>query len=182
MTIRTALFSRSEIQAHEIKATAEEHQEDGKKPKKISLPKSILFAALGLGGVVGGGQLVVNSASDIALSFGISETLVGLTIVAIGTSLPELVTSIVAARKGESDIAIGNVVGSNLFNIFFVLAASATINPVSFSMELVIDSIILIGVSALVYLFILMRKSINRIEGGVMVALYAAYTAYIILR
>lgn len=182
MTIRTALFSRSEIQEHEIKATAEEHQEDGKKPKKISLPKSILFAALGLGGVVGGGQLVVNSASDIALSFGISETLVGLTIVAIGTSLPELVTSVVAARKGESDIAIGNVVGSNLFNIFFVLAASAAIHPIAFSMESVIDSIILIGVSVLVYLFILARKSINRIEGGIMVALYAAYTAYIILR
>ena len=82
-----------------------------------------------------GGQLVVNSAREIALSFGISESLIGLTIVAIGTSLPELVTSIVAATKGESDIAIGNVVGSNIFNILFVLALSAAIHPVSFDLN-----------------------------------------------
>ena len=86
-----------------------------------------------------GGQLVVNSAREIALSFGISESLIGLTIVAIGTSLPELVTSIVAATKGESDIAIGNVVGSNIFNILFVLALSAAIHPVSFDLNALID-------------------------------------------
>lgn len=180
MTIRTALFSRPEAAQAEIESVPKEEQ--GANNKKISLPKNILFAALGLGGVIGGGQLVVSSASDIALSFGLSETLVGLTIVAIGTSLPELVTSVVAARKGESDMAIGNVVGSNLFNIFFVLATSATINPIAFSFESVIDSIIVIGVSVLVYLFILVRQNVNRIEGACMVAIYAAYTAYIILR
>lgn len=181
MTIRTALFSRPEAAQAELEAVPKEAS-DGEKPKKISLPKNILFAALGLGGVIGGGQLVVNSASEIALSFGLSETLIGLTIVAIGTSLPELVTSVVAARKGESDMAIGNVVGSNLFNIFFVLAASATISPVTFSFESVMDSLIVIGVSILVYLFVLIRQNVNRIEGGIMVAIYAAYTAYIILR
>lgn len=181
MTVRTALFSRPELAQSEIgSAPKPDGPED--KPQKISLPKNIIFAVLGLGGVIGGGQLVVNSASDIAASFGLSETLIGLTIVAIGTSLPELVTSIVAARKGESDMAIGNVVGSNLFNIFFVLAASATINPIAFSLESVIDSLIVIGVSILVYLFILIRQNVNRIEGGFMVAIYAAYTAYILLR
>lgn len=185
MTLRTALFSRSDVQEREMKQTAQEHAKttEPAEPKKpVSLPKSILFAVLGLGGVVGGGQLVVNSATDIALSFGISETLVGLTIVAIGTSLPELVTSIVAARKGESDIAIGNVVGSNLFNIFFILGASATISPLAFSVESVMDSLILTGVSVMTYVFILTRRKINRIEGGVMVALYILYTVYIILR
>lgn len=181
MTIRTALFSRPELAQAELDAAPKDEAPEGK-PKKISLPKNIIFAVLGLGGVIGGGQLVVNSASDIAASFGMSETLIGLTIVAIGTSLPELVTSVVAARKGESDMAIGNVVGSNLFNIFFVLAASATINPIAFSFESVIDSIIVIGVSILVYLFILIRQNVNRIEGGFMVGIYAAYTAYIILR
>lgn len=180
MTIRTALFSRPEMAQAELEEVPKEAQ--GDKEKKNSSPKNLLFAGLGLGGVIGGGQLVVNSASDIALSFGISETLVGLTIVAIGTSLPELVTSVVAARKGESDMALGNVVGSNLFNIFFVLATSSAINPIAFSFESVIDSLILIGVSILIYLFILIRQNVNRIEGAFMVAIYAAYSVYIILR
>ena len=181
MTIRSALVSRAEIQEAELHAQAEQAAR-GEKEKPISLPISILVSLGGLAGVVLGGQLVVNSDSEIARSFGISESLIGLTIVAIGTSLPELVTSVVAARKGEADMAIGNVVGSNLFNIFFILGTSAVIHPLPFPMESVWDSLILIGVSVVVYLFILTKRMVNRIEGGIMVAMYAAYTAYILMR
>ena len=158
--------------------------EDKEKPKEKKQPlwKSIVLAIVGLAGIIGGGQLVVNSARDIALSFGISESLIGLTIVAIGTSLPELVTSIVAATKGESDIAIGNVVGSNIFNILFVLALSGAIHPISFDMNALIDLGILIGVSLLAYAFAIAKKGINRIEGAILIALYAGYMAYIIIR
>lgn len=106
-------------------------QESNDSGKTQSLPKCILLTVCGLAGIILGGQLVVDNASSIAIHFGMSETLTGLTIVAVGTSLPELVTSIAAARKGESDIAIGNVVGSNVFNILFVLAASAAITPMN---------------------------------------------------
>lgn len=154
--------------------------DDNDKPK--SLLKCILFTVGGLAGIIIGGQLVVDNASKIAQQFGMSETLVGLTIVAVGTSLPELVTSIVAARKGESDIAIGNVVGSNVFNILFVLAASAAITPMNINGQGLCDLLILMGVSVMAYIFCVTKKTVNRIEGGVLVAMYAGYMAFAIMR
>lgn len=154
---------------------------DEEKPKH-SLPKSILFTIGGLAGIIIGGQFVVDSAEKIALDLGMSETLVGLTIVAVGTSLPELVTSIVAAKKGESDIAIGNVVGSNIFNILFVLAASAAITPMNINSQGLIDIIILMILTIIAYVFCVTKKSVNRVEGVTLTAAYAAYLAYAIIR
>lgn len=149
---------------------------------KYGIVKSIIFTVGGLAGIIIGGQFVVDSASDIARSFGMSETLVGLTIVAVGTSLPELVTSIVAAKKGESDIAIGNVVGSNVFNILFVLAASAAITPMNINTQSLFDLVILTAVTALTYVFCITQKKVNRPEGVILVLMYAGYMAYAIVR
>ncbi len=149
---------------------------------KYGIVKSIIFTVGGLAGIIIGGQLVVDSASDIARSFGMSETLVGLTIVAVGTSLPELVTSIVAARKGESDIAIGNVVGSNVFNILFVLAASAAITPMNINAQSLFDLVILTAVTALTYVFCVTQKKVNRPEGIILVFMYIGYMTYAIVR
>ncbi len=149
---------------------------------KYGIVKSIIFTIGGLAGIIIGGQLVVDSASDIARGFGMSETLVGLTIVAVGTSLPELVTSIVAARKGESDIAIGNVVGSNVFNILFVLAASAAITPMNINAQSLFDLVVLTAVTALTYTFCVTQKKVNRPEGIVLVLMYAGYLTYAIIR
>lgn len=150
--------------------------------KNISLPKGILLSLIGLAGIIAGGQLVVNNASDIAASFGVSQTLIGLTIVAIGTSLPELVTSIAAALKGETDIAVGNVIGSNLFNLLFVLGISVIIHPVDVDIISVYDSVILIVVSLIVMIPALSRKEIRRSWGVFFILLYAAYTWYILIR
>ena len=125
---------------------------------------------------------VVDSASAIAAAFGLSQNLIGLTIVAMGTSLPELVTSIVAARKNEVDMALGNVIGSNIFNILFVLGIAAAISPVAFIMENVIDIVILIAMSIMVLLFAWSRQKINRIEGAIMLLSYAGYMVYICMR
>lgn len=131
--------------------------------------------------VVLGGQLAVSGATGIARMFGLSETLIGLTIVAIGTSLPELVTSIMAARRGQNDIAMGNVIGSNIFNILFILGASAAISPITIQSTALVDCLILIAVSVLFYLPAL-RERLGRLPGGVMVLSYVAYTFYLILR
>lgn len=149
---------------------------------KYSLGKGILIALIGIVGIVIGGELVVDSASTIALSFGFSETLVGLTIVAIGTSLPELVTSLVAAKKGESAIAIGNVVGSNIFNVLLVLALSASIHPINVNTLSLYDLIIVLVVSIITYIFAWTKRSVSRVEGGILVLLYILYMIYIIMR
>ena len=153
-------------------------------PAQKILPwgKSILFILLGLVGIVGGGQLVVNSAKTIAAALGMSETLIGLTVVAIGTSLPELVTSIVAARKGDSGIAMGNVVGSNIFNILFILGLAGVIKPMTADSAFFIDTGILIGVSFMMLFFAITKKKTGRTEGAISILVYIAYTAYIIMR
>lgn len=125
----------------------------------------VLFIAAGLALIVGGGQAVVYSAKEIARAAGMTETLIGLTIVAVGTSLPELVTSIVAAKKGETGLAIGNVVGSNIFNLLFILGLSALICPVAVNAASVYDMIILIAVSLIAYGFCITSKTIKRAEG-----------------
>lgn len=169
LMIRAALTNRS--------SAAEEDEY-----KVMPMWKSFLFIILGITGIIIGGQLVVDSATDIALALGMSETLVGLTIVSIGTSLPELVTSIVAAKKGEADIALGNVVGSNIFNILLILGLASAISPMTVEMESIYDTVILIAMSFLVFLPLLKTKKVNRSMGIIMVVVYAIYMAYIIAR
>ncbi|MBE5920978.1 MAG: calcium/sodium antiporter [Pseudobutyrivibrio ruminis] len=138
-----------------------------------------------IGGAVAikyGGDWVVDSCTTLALKFGMSETLVGLTIVALGTSLPELVTSIVAAKKNELDMAIGNVVGSNIFNILLILGVAGAISPMRFLTVNAIDTLILVVFSVIVGLMCLKKKNLNKANGIVMLLLYAVYLGYIILR
>lgn len=150
--------------------------------KVMSWGKSLLFVLLGAPGIIGGGQLVVNNAKTIAAALGMGETLIGLTVVAFGTSLPELVTSIVAAKKGESGIAMGNVVGSNIFNILFVLGLAGAISPMTADSAFFIDTGILIVVSLIMLLFAFTKRKTSRVEGAISVLMYLAYTAYIIMR
>lgn len=150
--------------------------------KTMTPLQSVLFIVLGLALVIIGGDLVVDSATEIARAAGLSEAFIGLTIVAFGTSLPELVTSIVASRRGENDLALGNVVGSNIFNILLVLGASAAIHPVAVSMNSVYDLIILTIMSLITFAFAKARSEINRTEGVIMVAMYAGYIAYLFIR
>lgn len=150
--------------------------------KLMSVPKSLLFMIIGLIAIIGGGNLVVNNASLIAQALGMSETLVGLTIVAIGTSLPELVTSFVATKKGDTGIALGNAIGSNIFNILFILGIASVLTPINANMELIIDTAILIAVCIVILIFAKTKLKTNRAEGIICLVLYLAYTAYIILR
>lgn len=142
----------------------------------------VVYIVGGIIAIILGGQLVVDSAEKLALAFGMSETLVGLTIVAIGTSLPELVTSVVAAKKGENGMAVGNVVGSNIFNLLLILGVSSTIHPVSIMVASFVDLGMLLGVSLIAYAFIFTGRKVSRVEGGVMVLMYALYTWYVIAR
>ncbi|MBR1599694.1 MAG: calcium/sodium antiporter [Lachnospiraceae bacterium] len=144
--------------------------------------KCVLFILIGLALIVAGGQAVVYSAKEIARAFGMTETLIGLTIVAVGTSLPELVTSIVAARKGETGLAVGNAVGSNIFNLLLILGVSAVIHPVAVNLASVYDMCILIVISIITYIFSITKKTINRLEGAVMVLLYVADVVFAIVR
>ena len=162
--------------------SALKNREQGENCKVMPLPKSLLFIAGGLAAVIFGGNLVVDNASLIAANFGVSQNFIGLTIVAIGTSLPELVTSIVATRKGDSGLALGNAIGSNIFNILFILGMSAAIAPLTVLQESFIDCIILLVSAVVLFIFAFTRKSINRWEGATCVLLYAAYTAYLFIR
>ena len=144
--------------------------------------KDVIFIIIGLAGIIIGGQMVVNGATSIASKIGISDNLIALTIVAIGTSLPELVTSVMATKKGETDIAIGNVIGSNIFNIFFILGLSSIANPLTLGMETFIDIIIMLIIGVLVYFLVLKNNRIGYKKGMLMLALYAVYTTYIIIR
>ena len=144
--------------------------------------KSLVFIIGGMIAIKFGGDFVVNGASSIASSMGLSQTLIGLTIVAMGTSLPELVTSLVAAKKGEVDMALGNAFGSDIFNILFVLGIATAISPISFLMENVIDIILLIIMSVIVLAFAWTKQQINRKEGILMLLMYAAYMVYICVR
>ena len=144
--------------------------------------RSLIYILGGLTAIVIGGDMVVDSASQIAASFGLSETLIGLTVVAFGTSLPELVTSVVASGKGENGLALGNVIGSNIFNILFVLALSATIHPMKVDVLSTYDAVFLVVSSVITWFLAKSREEISRREGTIMVLMYVAYTAYIIMR
>lgn len=158
------------------------NEQEQEETKKKSLLICVVYIIGGLCAIVFGGDLVVDKASEIAATFGLSETLIGLTIVAIGTSLPELVTSIVASRKGDSGIALGNAVGSCIFNILFILGISASLVPITGSKEAFIDTIILLGVTIITYLFAKTDQKTVRLEGWIFIALYAVYMVYVVIR
>ena len=162
--------------------SALKNRETADECKILSLPKSLIFIIGGLIAVIFGGTLVVDNACLIAKDFGVSENFIGLTIIAIGTSLPELVTSITATRKGDSGLALGNAIGSNLFNILFILGMSATICPLYVLSESIIDCIILLVSAVILYVFARTKKTMNRWEGIVCVFLYVGYTAYLLIR
>lgn len=148
----------------------------------MPLGKSIPLAIGGVVGIVMGGKIVVDAATTIAYAWGMSESLVGLTIIAVGTSLPELVTSIVAARKGQSDIALGNVIGSNVFNILLILGISSFIHPIEISGSVLFDMGIMLISTILVYVFAISKRTINKAEGSLLTLLYVAYMAFAIIR
>jgi len=143
--------------------------------------KLLLFALVGGGVVVLGSNIAVDSATAIAQIIGLSEKFIGLTIVALGTSLPELVTSVTAARKGNADIAIGNIVGSNIFNILFVLGTSALIIPITFEASFAIDTIISIVAGVLLWIATIGKKKLTRPWGIIMLLCYAAYFVYLLV-
>ena len=165
-----------------VKAGKNSSDEDENETKEMSAPKFIALILIGIAGVILGGNLTVEGAKGIAEAIGLSETVIGLTVVAIGTSLPELVTSVVAARKNQNDIAVGNVIGSNIFNILFILGFSAVISDLTTDFYAIIDSCVLIGIMLLTYIISVIGKKINRSSGIVMILIYIAYTAYLLVR
>ena len=165
--VRSAMKARAAGQKVEIEGV-----EECDNMKELSYGKSILFLIVGAAAIAFGGDLTVDTASRIAIELGMSQTLVGLTIVSIGTSLPELVTSVVAARKNEVDMAVGNAVGSNIFNILMVLGISSAISPVALIRENIIDIVLLMVFSVMVWIFAGTRKKIERKEGIIMVVVY----------
>ena len=175
--VRSAMKARAAGQKVEIEGV-----EECDNMKELSYGKSILFLIVGAAAIAFGGDLTVDTASRIAIELGMSQTLVGLTIVSIGTSLPELVTSVVAARKNEVDMAVGNAVGSNIFNILMVLGISSAISPVALIRENIIDIVLLMVFSVMVWIFAGTRKKIERKEGIIIVVVYLVYCAYIIAR
>lgn len=177
-----ALFSIFMYYLIEMAITSKEEMELDESTDIMPMGKSIIFSVLGVIGIIIGSQIVVDAASGIAISWGMSQNLVGLTIVSIGTSLPEFVTSVVAAKKGESDIAIGNVVGSNIFNIFFVLGISSTIHQIQVQPIVFVDMLVMILITIILYILATTKRTINKGEGLFCVILYAMYMIFIITR
>ncbi|MEQ8243460.1 MAG: calcium/sodium antiporter [Fulvivirga sp.] len=168
-----------------FKADNEKLEEEANKPEpSMTIKKASLFIFLGLIGLYFGGEWVVNGAVDIANQFGLSETFIGLTVVAIGTSLPELFTSAVAAYKNNTDIAVGNVVGSNIFNLLWILGVSALIRPLPFDVASNTDIVMIVLASALLLFAVAVGKGarIVRWEGMLFVAVYIAYISYLVFR
>lgn len=164
------------------KNNPQEKEEETGDIKVLPIWKSVLYIIGGLAGLVWGGTLFVDGASGIARSLGVSESVIGLTLVAGGTSLPELATSVVAALKKNPEIAIGNVVGSNIFNVFFVLGCSASITPLHLVGITYFDLWVLVGSSVLLWFFgmFFAKRTITRVEGAVLILCYVAYTAFLI--
>ena len=164
-TVRAAMNERTEEDAED----------------KPSVAKCILFVVVGIVAIIWGGDLVVDSASAIAAALGLSETLIGLTIVAVGTSLPELATSIVAARKGESGLALGNAVGSCIFNILFILGASSALTPIESARGVLVDGVIMTALTAALFIWCRIRGRMTKPMGAAGLLAYVAYTAYLIV-
>lgn len=153
--------------------------EEEKKEKKMSVWKMLLMVVVGAVMIVGGSKVTVDAASKLATIFGMSERFIGLTIVALGTSLPELVTSATAAVKGKSDIAMGNIIGSNIFNILFVVGTTAVITPVEYQATFLADSLIAVGAAVLLLLCVIRKKKLTRSGGIIMLLGYAVYFVYL---
>ena len=177
--IKSALDARK---SGEISEKEREMNEEMEEMQDLPVWKCILYIVGGAIAIKYGGDWVVDSASVIATSFGISATLVGLTICSVGTSLPELVTSIVAARKNELDMAVGNVVGSNVFNILMVLGIAATVSPIAFLTENIIDIVVLLVFSLITWVLCVTQKKLSKKEGILMLVLYTIYLVYICIR
>ena len=165
--------SRNEIKEEKIDLTELE---------QIKTSSNIKLVLFGLAGVIGGGTLVVDNAEAIALQLGMSELLVGLTVVSIGTSLPELVTSIIAARKGENDIAVGNAIGSCLFNVVLILGLSATIVPMNVDMGSLVDIIVMFTSVVIIFIMAFGKAQVTKGKGILLLTIYVIYFVYIILR
>jgi cation:H+ antiporter len=174
--VRRTLDSQKRGEAVEVEGGSDEEI------KLLPTWKALLFIVCGGAAIAFGGDLTVDSASRIAIDLGMSQTLVGLTIVSIGTSLPELVTSIVAARKNEVDMALGNAIGSNIFNILMVLGIASLISPISFITENIIDIVVLLVFTSIVWAFAAAKRKIDKAEGASMIILYAVYVVYICIR
>jgi cation:H+ antiporter len=157
-------------------------EEENEDVVKEHILKTIVLGLIGLAGIAYGGNLVIESARDIALSLGMSENLVGLTVVALGTSLPEYVTSIVACKKDEMDIAIGNILGSNIFNILLVLGLASLLAPISVSIVTLIDALFMFITMILFIIFTFRKRTVNKFTGIIFIMTYVAYICYTIIR
>jgi cation:H+ antiporter len=164
------------------RAMREGEQLEAEEIQDLSMWKSLIFIGGGLVAIVLGGQAVVNSAETIALRFGLSETLVGLTVCSIGTSLPELVTSVVAARKNQAGMALGNVIGSNIFNILLVAGLASSISPIAVTAQNLIDIVILIVISLYMMLLVWKKQLLSRVGGASLLVIYVVYMIYICTR
>lgn len=167
--------AKKEASQKKLSETTEHIQSEENAAKEISLLKASIFTVIGLALIIGGSNFVVNSATAIAKALGLSQRFIGLTIVALGTSLPELFTSVTAALKKNSDIAIGNIVGSNIFNILFIVGLSGLIIPVPFATDFRFDTIISGVAAILLLLFCLPKKKLPRFAGAIMLICYALY-------
>ena len=161
---------------------AMKNRQEAGEEERLPLWKSIVFIALGLCCVIFGGDMVVDNACLVAESLGLSQTFIGLTIVAVGTSLPELVTSIVAARKGDSGLALGNVIGSNIFNILFILGMSSVLQPIVAAPESLIDGALSLAATLVMFLWCRRQKKMGRAAGWASITAYLLYMAYLLIR
>lgn len=169
---------------HMIKKSKEHAESVGEEvgEARLSIPKAAAYIVIGIAGVIIGSNFVVDGASDIASFFGLSDALIGLTVVAIGTSLPELVTSITALKKGENGMVIGNVLGSCIFNILFILGISSVIIPMPIDPEMIADIAFMTAITILGAIFAKSQKEVDKKEGFVLFALFVLYMIFIILR
>ena len=180
ITIKSAKDSDNEF-VTEVQTTAE-GEAALEMVKDISIFKTILLSVIGIIGIIYGGDMVVDSATKIAKTLGMSANLIGLTIVAVGTSLPELVTSVVATKKDETEIAIGNVIGSNIFNILLIIGLASTFSPLTISMFSLIDIIFMTIITILLYLFMKKSNSLTKLHGYIFILIYIGYLTYTIMR
>lgn len=178
--IYIAILVRQALKARATNKVEEEASQEGGKDIPVWL--CIIYIVGGIAAIKFGGDFVVDGASTIADKLGMSQTLIGLTVVAVGTSLPELVTSIVASRKNEVDMALGNVICSNIFNILLILGTAGAITPMAFIKDNIVDIIVLIAVSLLVYVFAWTKQKLEKKEGIIMLLIYIAYMVYACIR
>ncbi|MBO5045269.1 MAG: calcium/sodium antiporter [Clostridia bacterium] len=185
--IKAAAALEKQVPAGQIEETEQKEEPKGKFARWYAAMKEktwflVVLVVIGLSMVVGGGTLLVDAAKYIATYFGVSERIIGLTVVAIGTSLPELVTSVIAAIKGETDIAVGNIIGSNIFNIFLVAGVSSLFYPLAFTSGNLVDACVALGAAVLLLVLSLFKgHKLGKISGGIMVASFIGYYVYLFL-